>query len=90
MPHLGLLALAIATVVGLIGVGVQVAVGGSRIKPLTDQAGDPHGPRVSVIVAARDVASVQGRVDRILLLRDGRLSPLTRLAVRRVAERAIQ
>ena len=54
MTHLGLLALAIATVVGLIGVGVQVAVGGSRIKPLTDQTGDPDGPRVSVIVAARD------------------------------------
>ena len=44
----------------------------------------------TVVVAARDVASIQGLVDRILLLRDGRLTPLTRLAVRRVAERAIQ
>ena len=44
----------------------------------------------TVVIAARDVASMQGLVDRILLLRDGRLTPLTRLAVRRVAERAMQ
>jgi hypothetical protein len=44
----------------------------------------------TVIVASRDVASVQGLVDRILLLRDGRISPLTRIAVRRVAERVVQ
>ena len=43
----------------------------------------------TLIVASRDVASVHGFVDRILLLRDGRLSPLTRVAVRRVAERII-
>ncbi len=44
----------------------------------------------TMVVASRDVASVQGLVDRILLLRDGRLSPLTRVAVRRVAERIVQ
>jgi ABC-type polysaccharide/polyol phosphate transport system ATPase subunit len=44
----------------------------------------------TMIVASRDVASVRGLVDRILLLRDGRISPLTRLAVRRVAERIVQ
>jgi ABC-type glutathione transport system ATPase component len=44
----------------------------------------------TMIVASRDVASVQGLVDRILLLRDGRISPLTRVAVRRVAERVVQ
>lgn len=43
----------------------------------------------TMIIASRDVASVHGSVDRILLLRDGRLSPLTRVAVRRVAERAL-
>jgi hypothetical protein len=41
----------------------------------------------AAIVASRDVASVHGFVDRIMLLRDGRLTPLTRVAVRRVAER---
>jgi len=44
----------------------------------------------TMIVASRDVASVRSLVDRILLLRDGRISPLTRLAVRRVAERIVQ
>jgi ABC-type glutathione transport system ATPase component len=44
----------------------------------------------TMIVASRDVASVHGLVDRILLLRDGRIAPLTRVAVRRVAERIIQ
>jgi ABC-type glutathione transport system ATPase component len=44
----------------------------------------------TMVVASRDVASVQGLVDRILLLRDGRISPLTRVAVRRVAERVVQ
>jgi ABC-type glutathione transport system ATPase component len=44
----------------------------------------------TMVVASRDVASVQGLVDRILLLRDGRISPLTRIAVRRVAERVVQ
>lgn len=44
----------------------------------------------TMIVASRDVASVQGLVDRILLLRDGHIAPLTRVAVRRVAERIIQ
>ena len=42
-----------------------------------------HG---SLIVTSRDVASVHALVDRVLLLRDGRLSPVTRIAVRRVAE----
>ena len=44
----------------------------------------------TLVVASRDAASVQSLVDRVLLLRDGRLSPLTRIAVRRVAERAVQ
>jgi len=43
----------------------------------------------SALVASRDVASVHGLVDRVMLLRDGRLSPLTRIAVRRVAERSL-
>jgi ATPase subunit of ABC transporter with duplicated ATPase domains len=43
----------------------------------------------TLIVTSRDVASVHGCVDRILLLREGRLSQLTRVAVRRVAERII-
>lgn len=44
----------------------------------------------TLVVASRDVASVQGLVDRILLLREGRIAPLTRIAVRRVAERSVQ
>ena len=44
-----------------------------------------HG---SLVMTARDVASVQTLVDRVLLLRDGRLSALTRAVVRRVAEPA--
>jgi ABC-type sugar transport system ATPase subunit len=40
----------------------------------------------AVIVAARDVACVQGVVDRVLLLSDGRLTPFTRTIVRQVAE----
>ena len=43
----------------------------------------------TIILASRDVASVHRFVDRIMLLRDGRLSHLTRIAVRRVAERVI-
>ena len=43
----------------------------------------------SVLVAARDAASVHGLVDRVMLLREGRLEPLTRIAVRRVAERSL-
>lgn len=42
-----------------------------------------HG---SLVVTSRDIASVQSLVDRVLLLRDGRLSALTRTVVRRVAE----
>ncbi len=48
---------------------------------------DTRGLAGSAIVTSRDAASVHGSVDRILLLRDGRLSPMTRVAVRRVAER---
>lgn len=40
----------------------------------------------TIIVAARDAGRVQGAVDRMLLLRDGHLSPLTRVVARRVAE----
>lgn len=42
-----------------------------------------HG---SLVVTSRDIASVHALVDRVLLLRDGRLSPITRMAIRRVAE----
>ncbi len=42
-----------------------------------------HG---SLVVTSRDIASVHPLVDRVLLLRDGRLSALTRTVVRRVAE----
>src|SRR4051812_15795316 len=54
MAHLALLGLAIATLVGLVGIFVQLVVGGSRIASLADQPGDPRGPSVSIIVAARD------------------------------------
>ncbi len=40
----------------------------------------------ALLVTARDVASVRPFVDRVLLLHDGRLTPLERTAVRRVAE----
>ena len=44
--------------------------------------------RGAVIVAVHDLSRVRGSVDRVLLLRDGRLTPLDRAAgVRRVAER---
>jgi ABC-type multidrug transport system ATPase subunit len=44
--------------------------------------------RGAVIIAAHDLSRVRGSVDRVLLLRDGRLTPLDRAAgVRRVAER---
>lgn len=42
-----------------------------------------------IILAARDVACVQGLVDRVLLLTDGRLIPFTRTIVRQVAERSV-
>jgi hypothetical protein len=48
----------------------------------------PRGWQGSVLVAARDAASVNGLVDRVMLLREGRLEPMTRIAVRRVAERS--
>lgn len=40
----------------------------------------------ALIITSRDAARVHPFVDRIFMLRDGRLEPLTRLAVRRVAE----
>ena len=42
----------------------------------------------SMVVSSHDVASVHPLVDRVLLLRDGHLLPLSRPAVRRVAEPA--
>jgi len=46
--------------------------------------------RGAVIIVAHDLARVRGAVDRVLLLRDGRLSPIDRAAgVRRVAERRV-
>ncbi|MEP6991162.1 MAG: ATP-binding cassette domain-containing protein [bacterium] len=42
----------------------------------------------ALLVTARDVASVRPFVDRVLLLHEGRLTPLERTAVRRVAESA--
>jgi energy-coupling factor transporter ATP-binding protein EcfA2 len=41
----------------------------------------------SILLSSHDVASVYPCVDRVLLLRDGHLRPLSRPAVRRVAER---
>jgi energy-coupling factor transporter ATP-binding protein EcfA2 len=55
----------------------------SRSQELNLRRGD------TLIVAARDVARVHGLVDRVVLLRDGRLAPLTRTVVRRVAERLV-
>lgn len=40
----------------------------------------------SLVMSSHDVASVHPLVDRVLLLRDGHLLPLSRPAVRRVAE----
>ena len=40
----------------------------------------------SIVLSSRDVASVHHLVHRVLLLREGHLLPLTRPAVRRVAE----
>lgn len=52
--------------------------------------GDPRAirdvRRGSLVVTSRDVASVHAHVDRVLLLREGRLTILSRTAVRRVAE----
>ena len=50
--------------------------------------GDERDWRGASLIASRDVASVFHLVDRVLLLRDGRLAPLARAAVRRVAERS--
>lgn len=53
--------------------------------------GDCHltewGTERTLLMTSRDVAGVYGMVDRIVLLADGRLTPLNRIAVRRVAER---
>ena len=47
-----------------------------------------HRRRGAVIVVTHDLSRVRGAVDRVLLLRDGRLTPIDRAAgVRRVAER---
>lgn len=54
MTHVALIALGLATVLGVIGVCGQAVVGAWRMERITDQPGDPNGPRVSVIVAARD------------------------------------
>ena len=48
-----------------------------------------HRMRGAMVVATHDLSSVRQMVDRVLLLRDGRLTQLDRSAgVRRVAERA--
>jgi glycosyltransferase involved in cell wall biosynthesis len=52
--HAALLGLAIATAAGVVIIVAQLVVGGSKIRPLTEQPGDARGPKVSVIVAARD------------------------------------
>ena len=41
----------------------------------------------ALVIASRDVARVRNVVDRIVLIRDGRLAPMDRIPVRRVAER---
>ncbi|MBA3339341.1 MAG: ATP-binding cassette domain-containing protein [Geodermatophilaceae bacterium] len=45
--------------------------------------------RTASIVVARDVASVRGIADRVLLLQEGRLHPMPIAAVRRVAEQRV-
>src|SRR3954466_6289801 len=67
MLHIALLGLAVGTVVGLLVVFVQLIVGGSRISTLTGIVGDPHGPKVSVIIAARDEGAHMERVVGSLL-----------------------
>ncbi len=51
-----------------------------------DVAAIRHFRHGSLVVTSRDIASVQALVDRVLVLREGRLSALTRTVVRRVAE----
>jgi ABC-type glutathione transport system ATPase component len=41
----------------------------------------------ALVIASRDVAHVRNLVDRIVLIRDGRLTPIARVPARRVAER---
>src|SRR5678816_70893 len=54
MVHLALLALAIGTVVGTVAIFAMLVAGGARMRPLPDGPADASGPRVSVVVAARD------------------------------------
>lgn len=54
MIHIALLALGIGTLCGIVVLFGQAIAGALRIEKLSDQVGDPNGPRVSVIVAARD------------------------------------
>jgi glycosyltransferase involved in cell wall biosynthesis len=56
VAHIALFALALVTTLGVIGACTQLVVGGIRIRTLADQAGDSNGPKISVIVAARDEA----------------------------------
>ena len=54
MVHVAVLALAVGTFLGVIAICQRFFVGMLRMERITDQAGDPNGPMVSVIVAARD------------------------------------
>ena len=65
---------------GLLALASSMGVAAGAEKTLYERLGGQP--------AIRAVAS--GLVDRILLLRDGHISPLRSLAVRRVAERIIQ
>lgn len=51
-------------------------------------AGVPVSWAGSIVLSSHDVASVHHLVHRVFLLRDGHLVPLSRPAVRRVAERS--
>ena len=48
--------------------------------------GAPTSDARTSLVTSRDLAAIRDDVDRVMILRDGRLSPLNRHYVRRVAE----
>lgn len=69
---------------------IAVASSGLLLIDAADAARLSREWQGSALITSRDVASVHHLVHRVVLLRDGRLSPLTRIAVRRVAERTFE
>ena len=69
--------------------GVSVHSGGPALLLLDGPSSGqlPASWNGSILLSSQHVASVFPVVDRVLLLRDGHLRPLSRPAVRRVAER---